>query len=138
MKIISLSGGNFQFSSHPELASIDVKDAANKITATSHEWDIKDLTTLDSFVYDPRNTGCTAHVQRQGGLLGAKLEHHNDKEISIVTQLDPSPMRVTFLSSQDAKRFTELIELTTVCCQTKFNASLGEAVEDRNKVQVQE
>jgi hypothetical protein len=137
LKVMSISGGNFQFSNHPALASIDVKDAATKVTNTSHEWDITNLQTLDGFTYDPRNPGCSAHAQREGGLLGAKIEVHSEVEVSLTTQLDESPMHIQFISKDDAIRFTEIVALTAVCCQQKFNTTLEaaskSAVDESNK-----
>ena len=74
LMIFSVSGGQLQYSVHPALAGKEITN--NELEVTSHEWKLKDLTTLDGFAYDPRNPGCTGHASVKGGVLEAKFQMH--------------------------------------------------------------
>jgi len=131
MKVFSVSGGQLQYSNHPALKSINASTAAEKLNVadTSRSWDLKKLTDLDGFEYDPRDAGCTGHVSVQGGLYGATFQSHSDTDVTIVCELDPTPLRIQFLSEEHCAAFLALVNLHKDCCTRKFQGQLGKEVE---------
>jgi hypothetical protein len=130
VRILSISGGQLQYSNHPSFANINVNKIAEELVdaTTSKEWGLKELGKLDGFLYDPRNPGCTDHAALKGGLLGAKIEEHSDQEITIATDMAETPLRIQFLSKEHCDKFKILVDKNSKCCSLKFNAQLGDAV----------
>lgn len=138
-KVFSISGGNLQYSNHPKLAGIKANDAVEKLkdVTVSREWGLgaDGVSKLDGFDFDPRDKGCTQHMQINGGLLGAKIEKHSDTEITVTTKMNASPTRIAFLSSDLCAAFVDLVERNGVCCQQKFNEQVGQAAQEQQQAQ---
>ena len=133
-KVFSVSGGNLQYSSHPKLAGVSAASAKEKLkdVVVSREWELgAGVAKLDGFDFDPRDPGCTQHVQINGGLLGGKIQKHSDEEITITTKMSTSPTRIVFLSAESCATFIELVEKNSVCCQLKFNEQVGQAAQQQ-------
>mmetsp|Transcript_52338 Transcript_52338/g.106709 ORF Transcript_52338/g.106709 Transcript_52338/m.106709 type:complete len:184 (+) Transcript_52338:126-677(+) len=130
VRVFSISGGQLQHSYHPALAKVGANGAATQLEGQeiSRSWDIKNLTTLDGFAFDPRDKGCTGHGAVKGGLLGATLEIHSDTELTINVKMDSTPLRIAFLSKDVCDAFVSLVEEHKNCCQQKFHAQMGERV----------
>jgi hypothetical protein len=127
MKVLSISGGQLQYSSHPNLLEDDLKDKT-----TSREWSLKDLKTLDGFHFDPRDPSCTDHASMNGGLLGAKIEDHSDVELTLSSDMAESPLRIEFLNKEVCTAFKVLVDKNSECCKVKFNAQVGDAAKAQN------
>lgn len=130
-RVFSVSGGNLQHSMHPNLIDISAGSASESLKdkATSRDWELKDLATLDGFAYDPRDPGCTDHAAVNGGLLGAKIEEHSDTEVTLTTDMGENPLRIQFLNKETCEVFKSLVEKNKVCCSRKFQATVGEQVQ---------
>ncbi len=120
LKVFSISGGQLQYSFHPNLTAGRLREITNDGADISREWTLEHSEKLDGFTYDPRDKKCTGHKAMLGGLLEAEIEVHGPKEITITSKLEPKPLQIRFLSAETATKVQELIKLNAACCQQKL------------------
>lgn len=129
--VFSVSGGQVQYSTHPRLAGVAPRTARAVVSETSRAWALDDVAQLDGFAYDPRDPGCAAHANLNGGCLGAKVESRagaRGEEVTLTTTMAPAPLRLSFLAPTDCDAFKDLVARSAACCAQKFNAEVGRSL----------
>lgn len=127
-KVFSLSGGQFQFSSHPGLSGFDTENPPPEEDSMSCVWQLNALTLLDDFAFNPRNPECKDHANMNGGLYKAEIEEHSDCEITISAEMAKESVRIHFLSKTTCDKFKEIIALNKPCCLAKFQQTVNEQI----------
>ena len=75
-KVFTISGGQLQYSSHPNLDHFNIDSPPIEEASMSCGWRLgsEGVALLDDYTYDPRHTGCTNHANMNGGLYKANVE----------------------------------------------------------------
>ena len=120
LKVFSISGGQLQYSFHPNLTAGRLREITKDGADNYREWTLEHPERLDGFMYDPRDKKCTGHKAMLGGLLEAEIEVHSQKEITVTSKLEPKPLQIRFLNPETALKAQELIKLNAACCQQKL------------------
>ena len=128
LKVFSVSGGQVQYSFHPNLKAGNLVELQNDYKSNVRQWTLKEPSLLDGFKYDPRNPDCHGHACINGGLLNANIEVHSPNEITITAELEKAPLKIRFMDVDTAEQVIKLIKANAVCCKQKMMEAANEQV----------